>query len=90
MLQWAREEFEEKFVQPSANAVQYLNDPKFIERTLKQQGSQPVGFWALFFSVIYLLFSLHFHFYFECYVISFSDFSMSLCACKSFAFECLV
>lgn len=49
MLQWAREEFEEKFVQPSANAVQYLNDPKFIERTLKQQGSQPVGFWALFF-----------------------------------------
>ncbi|PVD24234.1 hypothetical protein C0Q70_14704 [Pomacea canaliculata] len=41
-LQWAREEFEEKFVQPSANAVQYLNDPKFIERTLKQQGSQPV------------------------------------------------
>lgn len=41
-LQWAREEFEDKFGQPSANAAQYLTDPKFLERTLKQQGSQPV------------------------------------------------
>ncbi|KAK7102589.1 ubiquitin-like modifier-activating enzyme 1 [Littorina saxatilis] len=41
-LQWAREEFEDKFAQPSANAAQYLTDPKFVERTLKQQGSQPV------------------------------------------------
>ncbi|KAK7490564.1 hypothetical protein BaRGS_00018167 [Batillaria attramentaria] len=41
-LQWAREEFEDKFAQPSANAVQYLTDPKFMERTLKLQGSQPM------------------------------------------------
>ena len=41
-FQWAREEFEDKFAQPSANAAQYLTDPKFLERTLKQQGSQPV------------------------------------------------
>lgn len=43
MWQWAREEFEEKFAQPSANAVQYLTDPKFLDRTLKMQGSQPVS-----------------------------------------------
>lgn len=41
-LQWAREEFEDKFAQPSANAVQYLTDPKFMDRTLKLQGSQPM------------------------------------------------
>lgn len=40
-LQWAREEFEDKFVQPSANAASYVTDPKFIERTLKSQGNQP-------------------------------------------------
>lgn len=41
-LQWAREEFEEKFAQPSANAVQFLTDPKFLDRTMKLQGSQPM------------------------------------------------
>ncbi|XP_076447725.1 ubiquitin-like modifier-activating enzyme 1 [Babylonia areolata] len=41
-LQWAREEFEDKFAQPSVNASQYLTDPKFLERTLKQQGTQPI------------------------------------------------
>ena len=41
--QWAREEFEEKFAQPSANAATFVTDPKFVERTLKQQGTQPVS-----------------------------------------------
>lgn len=40
-LQWAREEFEDKFAQPSANAHQFLTDPKFLERTMKLQGTQP-------------------------------------------------
>ncbi|KAK6308641.1 hypothetical protein J4Q44_G00219120 [Coregonus suidteri] len=41
-LQWARDEFEGLFKQPSENAMQYLTDPKFLERTLKLPGAQPL------------------------------------------------
>uniref|UniRef100_A0A673BFY1 E1 ubiquitin-activating enzyme n=1 Tax=Sphaeramia orbicularis TaxID=375764 RepID=A0A673BFY1_9TELE len=41
-LQWARDEFEGLFKQPPENAMQYLTDPKFMERTLKLPGAQPV------------------------------------------------
>ncbi|KAG9340322.1 hypothetical protein JZ751_021774 [Albula glossodonta] len=41
-LQWARDEFEGLFKQPAENAMQYLTDPKFMERTLKLPGAQPV------------------------------------------------
>uniref|UniRef100_A0A671UQM8 E1 ubiquitin-activating enzyme n=1 Tax=Sparus aurata TaxID=8175 RepID=A0A671UQM8_SPAAU len=37
-LQWARDEFEGLFKQPPENAI----DPKFMERTLKLPGAQPV------------------------------------------------
>uniref|UniRef100_A0A669DFI3 E1 ubiquitin-activating enzyme n=1 Tax=Oreochromis niloticus TaxID=8128 RepID=A0A669DFI3_ORENI len=40
-LQWARDEFEGLFKQPPENAMQYLTDPKFMERTLKLPGAQP-------------------------------------------------
>ncbi|XP_029466459.1 ubiquitin-like modifier-activating enzyme 1 [Rhinatrema bivittatum] len=41
-LQWARDEFEGLFKQPAENVNQYLSDPKFMERTLKLPGSQPL------------------------------------------------
>ncbi|KAG8447299.1 hypothetical protein GDO86_014675 [Hymenochirus boettgeri] len=41
-LQWARDEFEGLFKQPADNVNQYLTDPKFMERTLKLPGSQPL------------------------------------------------
>ncbi|XP_015195731.1 ubiquitin-like modifier-activating enzyme 1 [Lepisosteus oculatus] len=41
-LQWARDEFEGLFKQPAENATQYLTDPKFMERTLKLPGAQPL------------------------------------------------
>ncbi|XP_063064036.1 ubiquitin-like modifier-activating enzyme 1 [Engraulis encrasicolus] len=41
-LQWARDEFEGLFKQPAENALQYLTDPKFMERTLKLPGAQPL------------------------------------------------
>uniref|UniRef100_A0AAQ5YQU2 E1 ubiquitin-activating enzyme n=1 Tax=Amphiprion ocellaris TaxID=80972 RepID=A0AAQ5YQU2_AMPOC len=41
-LQWARDEFEGLFKQPPENAMQYLTDPKFMERTLKLPGAQPM------------------------------------------------
>ncbi|GLD46156.1 ubiquitin-like modifier-activating enzyme 1 [Lates japonicus] len=41
-LQWARDEFEGLFKQPPENSIQYLTDPKFMERTLKLPGAQPV------------------------------------------------
>jgi ubiquitin-activating enzyme E1 len=41
-LQWARDMFEGLFKQASENAAQYLSDSKFIERTLKLAGSQPL------------------------------------------------
>ncbi|XP_060948881.1 ubiquitin-like modifier-activating enzyme 1 [Limanda limanda] len=40
-LQWAREEFEGLFKLPPENALQYLSDPQFMERTLKLPGAQP-------------------------------------------------
>uniref|UniRef100_A0A8B9HXC7 Ubiquitin-like modifier activating enzyme 1 n=1 Tax=Astyanax mexicanus TaxID=7994 RepID=A0A8B9HXC7_ASTMX len=39
---WARDEFEGLFKQPAENAMQYLTDPKFMERTLKLPGAQPL------------------------------------------------
>lgn len=41
-LQWARDQFEGIFRQNIETAVQYLHDPKFIERALKLPGSQPL------------------------------------------------
>lgn len=41
-LQWARDNFEGLFRQSAENAAQYLNDPNFVERTLKLPGVQPV------------------------------------------------
>lgn len=39
-LQWARDQFEGIFTQPAEVALQYINDPKFMDRTLKLQGTQ--------------------------------------------------
>jgi ubiquitin-activating enzyme E1 len=41
-LQWARDHFEGLFRQPVETAQQFLVDPKFVERVLKLQGTQPV------------------------------------------------
>ncbi len=41
-LQWARDLFEGAFKQEGENAAQYLNDPMFVERTLRLPGSQPL------------------------------------------------
>ncbi|XP_059588518.1 ubiquitin-like modifier-activating enzyme 1 [Alligator mississippiensis] len=41
-LQWARDEFEGLFKQPAENVNQYITDPKFLERTLRLPGTQPL------------------------------------------------
>ncbi|XP_031801112.1 ubiquitin-like modifier-activating enzyme 1 isoform X2 [Sarcophilus harrisii] len=41
-LQWARDEFEGLFKQPAESVNQYLTDPKFVERTLRLAGTQPL------------------------------------------------
>ncbi|KAL5009039.1 hypothetical protein ScPMuIL_014620 [Solemya velum] len=41
-LQWARDKFEGLFTQPLETALQYINDPKFLERTIKLQGTLPM------------------------------------------------
>ncbi|XP_048741886.2 ubiquitin-like modifier-activating enzyme 1 isoform X2 [Ostrea edulis] len=41
-LQWARDQFEGLFTQPMEGALQYATDPKFIERTAKLPGTQPL------------------------------------------------
>ncbi|XP_022190676.2 ubiquitin-like modifier-activating enzyme 1 [Nilaparvata lugens] len=41
-LQWARDSFEGLFKQNAENAAQYLDDPNFIEQTLRLPGVQPV------------------------------------------------
>uniref|UniRef100_A0A8W8LXB6 E1 ubiquitin-activating enzyme n=1 Tax=Magallana gigas TaxID=29159 RepID=A0A8W8LXB6_MAGGI len=41
-LQWARDQFEGLFIQPVEGALQYATDPKFLERTAKLPGTQPV------------------------------------------------
>ncbi|XP_062579325.1 ubiquitin-like modifier-activating enzyme 1 isoform X2 [Saccostrea cucullata] len=41
-LQWARDQFEGLFVQPIEGALQYAQDPKFMERTAKLPGTQPL------------------------------------------------
>ncbi|XP_005093732.1 ubiquitin-like modifier-activating enzyme 1 isoform X2 [Aplysia californica] len=41
-LQWAREEFEKEFHDDAETVSQYITDPKFMERTLRLQGSQPL------------------------------------------------
>lgn len=42
-LQWARDMFEGLFSQQAENAHQYLNDPKFMDRTMKMQEEQAVS-----------------------------------------------
>ena len=41
-LQWARDTFEGLFKQSAENAAQYINDPHFLDRTLKLPGVQPL------------------------------------------------
>ncbi|KAH0628941.1 hypothetical protein JD844_010599 [Phrynosoma platyrhinos] len=41
-LQWARDEFEGLFKQPAENVNQYITDTKFMERTQKLPGTQPL------------------------------------------------
>lgn len=41
-LQWAREKFEELFTQPPEIVQQYLNDSKFMSRTHKMAGNEPL------------------------------------------------
>lgn len=41
-LQWARDLFEGTFSQAPLNAKQYLEDPEFVEKTMRLQGAQPV------------------------------------------------
>ncbi|XP_021964411.1 ubiquitin-like modifier-activating enzyme 1 isoform X1 [Folsomia candida] len=41
-LQWARDLFEGIFKQSAENAAQFLSDPRYLERTLKLPGSQPL------------------------------------------------
>ncbi|XP_011672400.2 ubiquitin-like modifier-activating enzyme 1 [Strongylocentrotus purpuratus] len=41
-IQWARDMFEGLFRNPAENAAQYGTDPKFMERTLKMPGCQPI------------------------------------------------
>ncbi|XP_047533623.1 ubiquitin-like modifier-activating enzyme 1 [Vanessa atalanta] len=41
-LQWARDEFEGLFRQAAEHAAQYLQDPHFLEWTMKLPGSQPL------------------------------------------------
>lgn len=41
-LQWARDTFEGEFKGPIETANLYLTDPKFMERTMKLQGTQPI------------------------------------------------
>ncbi|KAG1656714.1 Ubiquitin-like modifier-activating enzyme 1 [Nymphon striatum] len=41
-LQWARDVFEGVFKQNAENAEQFMQDPKFQERTMRLPGSQPI------------------------------------------------
>ncbi|XP_045852887.1 ubiquitin-like modifier-activating enzyme 1, partial [Meles meles] len=41
-LQWARDEFEGLFKHAAENVNQYLTDSKFVERTLRLAGTQPL------------------------------------------------
>jgi len=41
-LQWARDDFEGTFTNPAEDANQYITDSKFMERTLKLNGSEPM------------------------------------------------
>lgn len=41
-LQWARDTFEGEFSGPIQTAKMYIDDPKFLERTMKLQGTQPI------------------------------------------------
>ncbi|XP_071479116.1 ubiquitin-like modifier-activating enzyme 1 [Diadema antillarum] len=41
-IQWARDMFEGLFRNPAENVAQYVGDPKFMERTLKMPGCQPL------------------------------------------------
>ena len=41
-LQWARDLFEGTFSQSPLTAKQYLEEPKFVEKTKSMQGAQPM------------------------------------------------
>lgn len=41
-LQWARDEFEGLYRQAAENVVHYLNDPQYIDRTIRLPGNQPL------------------------------------------------
>jgi len=41
-LHWARDRFEGAFNEGALNASQYLSDPTFVEKAMKQPGNQPV------------------------------------------------
>jgi len=41
-LQWARDAFEGFFTQPAGDVNSYLTDANFVEKTMKQQGEQPL------------------------------------------------
>lgn len=41
-FQWARDEFEGLFKQPAEAANQYLTDDKFVEKTSKLPGIEPI------------------------------------------------
>jgi len=41
-LQWARDAFEGFFSTPAADVNSYLTDAKFVEKTMRQQGEQPM------------------------------------------------
>jgi len=51
-FQWARNQFQEIFSDPVEAAQQFINDPKFMERTLKMQGTQPV---SCFISIVKII-----------------------------------
>ena len=42
LLQYARDQFEGLFTQTPATAKQYIEDDRFLERTMKLPGTQPV------------------------------------------------
>ena len=47
-LQWARDTFAGEFTGPIETAKLYIEDPKFMERTVKLQGTQPVSFYLTY------------------------------------------
>ena len=59
--------FEGVFKQPAENAAQYLSDPKFVERTNRLPGIQPVTTEVIFIDMFAVCFYAYFPFYRVCY-----------------------